>query len=120
MSGKCCGSFCGEGEILTLDKGTQWCTLIILSYSAFLRMNATIEPTTIGVKEFRQKLPKVLKAVERGHRFTIVRYSKPVAQFTPVHTRAEKRYTIEDLLAIRFKTKDKNLSKKVDEIVYGV
>ena len=85
-------------------------------------MNTTMEPITIGVREFRQKLPKVLKAVERGHWFTIVRYSKPVAQFTPVRALAEKRYTLQDLqnLRFQFKTKDKNVSKKIDKIVYGV
>lgn len=76
----------------------------------------------IGVKEFRHQLPKVLRAVTRGERFTIVRYAKPIAMMSPIPRGEKKKYTMKDLLDLRFtfKTKDKNLSKKVDQIVYGV
>lgn len=79
-----------------------------------------METTMIGVKEFRRRLSNIIRATGRGQRFTVVRYAQPVFTIEPIVQRRKRRYTIDDLLALRFRTKDKNLSKKVDEIVYGV
>ena len=75
--------------------------------------------TIIGIKELQRSLKKVADAAGRGETFTVVRDSKPVFRIEPVIARKGKKYTKEDLLSIRFNSGEKDLSKRVDEIVYG-
>ena len=71
----------------------------------------------IGIKELQGNLKRVADAAQRGETFTVVRDSKPVFRIEPIVGRKIGKYTLKDLLSIRFKG-DKNLSKRVDEIVY--
>lgn len=73
----------------------------------------------IGIKELQGNLKRVANATERGETFTVVRDSKPVFRIEPIARRKTGKYTLKDLLSIRFKG-EKNLSKRVDEIVYGI
>ena len=38
---------------------------------------------TISVKELRLDLPKIIKRLERGERFTLIYHSKPVGELVP-------------------------------------
>ena len=74
--------------------------------------------TIVGIKELHRDLVKITKKVGRGESFLVMKYSKPVFKIEPAKN--DHKYTRDDLLAIRFKTSDRNLSKKIDQIVYGV
>ena len=77
-------------------------------------------PTQIGIKQFHKDLSKITRAVMRGHSFLILKHATPVFNVTPASPPAPKKYTLQDLFSIRFKSGDKNLSKKIDKIVYGI
>ncbi|MDO8626435.1 MAG: hypothetical protein Q7K39_03185 [Candidatus Magasanikbacteria bacterium] len=79
-----------------------------------------MEPTIIGVKKLYRDLHGIARATARGQSFTVVKYSKPIFRIEPVATPNRKKYTLNDLFAIRFKGGDPNLSKNIDKIVYGV
>ena len=74
---------------------------------------------TIGVKELHHNLKKVVRATQRGTSFIVTKHRKPIFRIEPVDEKKFK-YTLEDLADIRFSTDDPDLSKKVDEIVYGI
>ena len=73
----------------------------------------------IGIKELQGNLKRVADAAQRGETFTVVRDSKPVFRIEPITGDKKGKYTLKDLLSIRFNSGEKNLSKRVDEILYG-
>jgi antitoxin (DNA-binding transcriptional repressor) of toxin-antitoxin stability system len=75
----------------------------------------------MGIKELQLNLKRVADAAQKGESFTIVRDSKPVFTINPViENMLERTGTLEDLLAAAsFKGGPKDLSQKIDEIVYG-
>jgi len=79
-----------------------------------------METQIIGIKELYKNLKKISKATAAGQSFLIVRNSKPVFRIEPIKKTVKKKYTINDLWKIRFKSKDKNLSKNIDKIVYDL
>ena len=74
--------------------------------------------TIIGIKELQGNLKRVADAAQRGEMFTVVRDSKPVFRIEPIAANKTGKYTLKDLLSIRFNSKEKDLSTRVDEIVY--
>lgn len=76
--------------------------------------------TIIGIKELQGNLKRVADAAQRGETFTVVRDSKPVFRIEPITVRTGKKYTKKDLASLQFNSGEKDLSKRVDEIVYGV
>ena len=92
-------------------------------------MSAYAKEKIIGVKELRTKLPAIARAVGRGERFLVMRHLTPLFRIEPPalakisHPVEKERPT----LAEAFKDLqwsdpkgDKNLSKNIDKIVYGV
>ena len=79
-----------------------------------------MEPKIIGVKQLYRELPKIAEATRRGRSFLVVKHAKPLFRIEPSLPTKQKKYTIEDLKAIRFSSNDPNLSRKIDNIVYGV
>lgn len=82
-----------------------------------------MEPHIIGIKQLHKDLSKVARAASRGSTFLVLKYAKPMFRIEPMGSAAsKKKYTLEDLLGLRFKFKtfDPNLSNKVDKIVYGI
>lgn len=78
--------------------------------------------TIIGIKELHRNLKRVADAALKGASFTVVRDSRPVFHIEPAHPNispGKKRRTMEDFFALAVKTGDPDLSKKVDDIVYG-
>ena len=78
------------------------------------------EPTMIGIKQLHADLSKVAQAVERGNSYIVMRHAKPLFRIEPIGRYGNKKYTLKDLMNIRFDSPDKNLSKKIDHYVYGV
>jgi antitoxin (DNA-binding transcriptional repressor) of toxin-antitoxin stability system len=83
-----------------------------------------MESEIIGVKQLHRDMKKIARATGRGKSFTVVRNSKPIFCVVPLPSKAAKqnKRSIEDLMSLRFtlKTKESDLSKKIDTIVYGV
>lgn len=77
-----------------------------------------MEAQIIGIKQLYKNLKKISEATIAGQSFLIVRNSKPVFRIEPVARNIEKKHTIKDLWEIRFKGKDKNLSKNIDKVLY--
>ena len=79
-----------------------------------------METQIIGVKQLHKELKKISAKTLRGHSFIVVRNSKPVFRIEPINQKSlkEKKYTIDDLWKIRFKKRDKNLSRNIDKILY--
>ena len=76
-------------------------------------------PQTVGVKEFRENFKKYANATKRGQSFIVSNHKEPLFKVGPLEEPVGK-YTLKDMTKIRFSHPDKNVSKKIDEIVYGV
>lgn len=79
-----------------------------------------METQIIGVKQLHKELKKISAKALRGHSFIVVRNSKPVFRIEPINQKSlkKKKYTMDDLWKIRFKNRDKNLSRNIDKILY--
>lgn len=66
---------------------------------------------SVGAFEAKTKFSELLDRVEKGEEVIITRRGKPVARMTlPVEVRAEKKATVDDLLAI---------GRSIDHLVEG-
>jgi antitoxin (DNA-binding transcriptional repressor) of toxin-antitoxin stability system len=72
----------------------------------------------IGIKELQNNLKRVADAALKGASFTVVRDSKPVFRIEPVIP-SNRTGSLKDFLASATFSGEKNLSSRVDEIVYG-
>ena len=73
----------------------------------------------IGVRELSRNLKAVSRATKRGTSFMVMRNSEPLFRIEPaIETTKKGKYTLKDLMSIRFHSGEKDLSKRVDEIVY--
>lgn len=53
--------------------------------------------------------------------YTIVRHGRPIGTYIPSRSIGRKKYmTLKDLEKVRFRSGEKDLSKKIDRIVYGI
>jgi len=75
--------------------------------------------TKLTTREFFRKPARVAALIKSGRRITVTRASRPFFDVVPVLQ--PKGKTIKDFEHIVFNDPklDKNLSKKVDEVVYG-
>ncbi len=72
--------------------------------------------TTINIRELYRNLKKITERAEKGESFLVLKNSRPVFKIEP--EQKKKPFSIEELSKIRFKG-PKDLSKRIDEIVYG-
>ena len=79
-----------------------------------------MEPTIVGIKQLYRELPRITRAVSRGQSFMVMKHTTPIFKISPPETQSKKKYVLADLFALRFKGGDPDLSKKIDDIVYGV
>jgi antitoxin (DNA-binding transcriptional repressor) of toxin-antitoxin stability system len=79
-----------------------------------------METQIIGIKELHKQLKEISEKVLRGESFLVVKNSKPVFRIESVKQSVIPRYTLKDLKKAQFKGQDKNLSKKIDKIVYNI
>lgn len=78
-----------------------------------------METTTIGIKQLHTKLKTITRAAVLGRSFIVLKNARPVFRIEPVVKQTKKAYTLADIMKIRFRGREKNLSKKIDHIVYG-
>lgn len=80
-----------------------------------------METQIIGIKQLHKELKKISGKTLQGHSFIVVKNSKPVFRIEPINQKGlkKKKYTKDDLWKIRFKSRDKDLSKNVDKILYN-
>lgn len=74
---------------------------------------------TIGVREFRQNLTKIEHAISKGTSFVVTRHRKPIFEIRPPK-KTMGQTLIEEFKPLQFSSGDPNLSKKIDDIVYGL
>jgi len=79
-----------------------------------------METQIIGIKQLHKDLSRIAEKIRKGQSYIVVKNSKPVFRLEPMEEVFEPKYTFKDLEKIKFKSKDRNLSKKIDKIVYGV
>ena len=76
---------------------------------------------TIHTRDLARNMKKITQAVERGASYTVLRNAKPVFRIEPITNDTSKtvRLNLEELKKIQFKG-PQNLSKKIDDIAYGI
>lgn len=74
----------------------------------------------IGIKQLQTHLKQLTQQVQAGCSFIVVKNSKPVFRIEPIDGQQVGRYTLADLKRLQFRSGQKNLSKSIDRIVYGV
>lgn len=81
-----------------------------------------IATKTIGVRELTRNMKTISRAAKHGASFIVMKNAEPVFRIEPVAEEIKKKgkYTKEDLFSIRFNSGEKDLSQRIDEIVYGV
>ena len=72
----------------------------------------------IGIKELHKTLKLVSNEAQKGQSFIVIKNSKPVFKIVPLENDKLPKYSLDDFKQIQFKSRDKNLSKKVDNILY--
>ena len=72
----------------------------------------------IGIKELHQSLKTVSEEAKQGQSFIVIKNSKPVFKIVPLTGNTLPKYSLDDFKKVQFKVRDKNLSKKVDNIMY--
>lgn len=73
----------------------------------------------IGVRELVRNAKSVSRQTRKGVSFVVMRNREPLFRVEPVTERRGKKYTKKDLFSLQFRSGDKNLSKRIDEILYG-
>ncbi|MBI4599764.1 hypothetical protein HY732_02475 [Candidatus Uhrbacteria bacterium] len=79
-----------------------------------------MEPALIGVKHLQTRFKDVTRAAQKGQSFLVMKHTTPLFRIEPVTKKKEARYTLDDLMTIRFTSRDRNLSKKIDDYLYNV
>ncbi|MFH1522472.1 MAG: hypothetical protein ABIE43_01475 [Patescibacteria group bacterium] len=77
-----------------------------------------MEAQIIGIKQLHKQLKQIAEATLKGQSFTVVKNSKPVFKIEPIEETGIKKYTLADFGSVQFDGKDKDLSKKIDSILY--
>ena len=80
----------------------------------------TAQTATIGVRELHRNMKRISERVSHGGSFVVMKSSRPVFRIEPIERKRERKYTWEDLEKFQFTGFEKDLSKKVDKILYGV
>lgn len=75
----------------------------------------------IGFKELRTNLTRIGKQAEKGHGFLVMKHNRPLFRIQPIEHTDNKAETLFDAFKdVRFSGGDPNLSKHIDDIVYGL
>jgi antitoxin (DNA-binding transcriptional repressor) of toxin-antitoxin stability system len=84
-----------------------------------------MKPKVINVREFQRNMSAVIDEVMAGQSFEVVRNARPAFTMSPPvkkTVKKRKKFTQEEYLAalrkMQFRSGEKNLSQKIDEIVY--
>lgn len=72
----------------------------------------------IGIKQLHRELSRVAELARLGQSFLVIKNSRPAFRIEPVDSAPIKKYSLANLKTLQFSAKDKNLSKKMDRIIY--
>lgn len=78
-----------------------------------------MKPKTIGIRELIRNYKKITRETKRGMSFEVMNHREALFQITPIKKK-QKTTLWDDLKDISFSDEDRDLSKKIDEIVYDV
>ena len=74
----------------------------------------------IGTKELQKNIKMVKDGVALGNTYVVVSHTTPIFKISPCNLNSEnKKYSLGDLKNFRFKSKIKDLSKTIDDVVYN-
>lgn len=76
-----------------------------------------MEQIIIGVRELQRNLRKISNKALKGQAFVVVRNAKPLFKITPIAA-SRPKYTLKDFRRLEFDSGERNLSRRIDEIVY--
>jgi hypothetical protein len=80
----------------------------------------THEPKIIGMRELLRNSKGVTKASKLGVSFLVMTNTTPAFRIEPAEEVKKKKYTKKDLEKIQFRSGERNLSQRIDEILYGI
>lgn len=72
------------------------------------------------MRELLRNSKAISRDTKRGMSFVVAKNNEPLFRIEPMETKAKGKYTLKDLLSLRFHGKEKNLSKNIDKILYGI
>lgn len=73
---------------------------------------------SINIREYLRNYNKYNNFISDGFSFVITNKNKNIALLSPADDKKEK-YSLKELLKLRIKTKENNISQNIDKIVYG-
>lgn len=84
-------------------------------------MSTATQTKTITTRDFLRQFKRIKESVRRGSIYTVTDRGEVAFEVRP-STKAKRKpkYTLDDILKLTFNSGEKNLSSRVDEIVYGV
>lgn len=80
----------------------------------------TQEPETIGARELQRNLKKIFDRAGKGESFIVQKNARPMFRILPMEVVKKKKYTKKDLEKIQFQSGERNLSGRIDEILYEI
>lgn len=73
----------------------------------------------ISVRTLYRQMTKIAKAVAQGERFAVTKHGKAIFSIGPVQLRRGARYSLQDFQKLQWEGGQKDLSQRVDEVLYG-
>ena len=74
----------------------------------------------VSMRDFYKNMKKYQGLVAAGGTFVVTKNKRPVFTVSaPVAEVEKKKYTLADFKTIKFKSGEKNLSQKIDQILYS-
>jgi antitoxin (DNA-binding transcriptional repressor) of toxin-antitoxin stability system len=73
----------------------------------------------IGIRELHAQMARVSQSALEGQEFIVIRNSKPVFKIVPYKTAKSKAYSLKDVLNLKKKTGNPDLSKQMDALLYS-
>jgi antitoxin (DNA-binding transcriptional repressor) of toxin-antitoxin stability system len=83
-------------------------------------MSTVTEPkrTQVSVREVTRNFSKLYARAQRGEYFSVQNRGEEVCSIAPPAPQ-KKKYTLADFKKIQFHSGERNLSSRVDELLYG-
>jgi hypothetical protein len=82
------------------------------------KVNIIPKKKSINIREYLRNYNKYNNFINDGFSFIITNKNKNIALLSPTDDVKEK-YSLKELLKLRIKTKENNISQNIDKIVYG-
>lgn len=82
------------------------------------KVNIIPKKKSINIRDYLRNYNKYNDFINDGFSFVITNKNKNIALLSPTDDIKEK-YSLKELLKLRIKTKENNISQNIDKIVYG-